>query len=115
MKGAPELTIADSVTLTFAPPDQSDAAAPSPDHGQVVLEWESSPAADCTADAVVAVLLQAQGPPPAIGAAEMARKCASNHWHLHASLLLLATLLSTDTCLQQLPSACPMWCALPAR
>jgi Pre-mRNA 3'-end-processing endonuclease polyadenylation factor C-term len=74
VEGAPELRIAEQVTLTHVPPGSSDAVG---DHGQVVLEWESSPAADCTADAVVAVLLQAQGPPAAIGAAEAERKCAA--------------------------------------
>ena len=54
------------------PPNRRDATD---EFGQVVLQWESSPHADCTADAVVAVLLQEQGPPPAIGAAEAARKC----------------------------------------
>lgn len=72
MEGALQLHIADQVTLTHVPPQGTDA---SDAFGHVVLEWYSSPQADCTADAVVAVLLQAQGKPAAIGAAEEERKC----------------------------------------
>lgn len=60
--------------MTHVPPDASD---PDDAHGQVVLQWDSSPHADCTADAVVAVLLQEQGPPHSIGVAEAERQCAS--------------------------------------
>jgi hypothetical protein len=41
--------------------------------------------ADCTADAVVAVLLQEQGQPVAMGAAEDERKCASVAFELFMS------------------------------
>lgn len=79
-KGGTELRIADQVTVTHVPPDASLDAGD--EHGQVVLQWESSPHADCTADAVVATLLQEQGPPASIGVAEAARKCgaASRAW-----------------------------------
>ena len=65
--------IADQVLLMHLPPDGSDDADR---FGRVVLEWQSSPTADCTADAIIAVLLQEQGKPVAIGAAEEERKCA---------------------------------------
>jgi hypothetical protein len=72
VEGMLELRIADQVTLTHVPRQATDA---SDTFGQIILEWYSSPQADCTADAVVAVLLQQQGKPAAIGAAEEERKC----------------------------------------
>lgn len=74
MEGSTSLYIADQVLLMHLPPDGKDNAD---EFGRVVLEWQSSPMADCTADAVIAVLLQEQGKPVAIGAAEEERKCAS--------------------------------------
>jgi hypothetical protein len=68
------LQIAEQVIVKHSPPNGDD---PEDKFGQVVLEWQSSPVADCTADAVVAVLLQEQGTPVAMGAAEDERKCVS--------------------------------------
>jgi hypothetical protein len=45
-------------------------------YGRVILEWESGPLSDCVADSVISVLLQEQGQPAAIGAAEQQRACA---------------------------------------
>jgi hypothetical protein len=70
--GGVVLEIAEHVLVRHIPPSRDD---PEDKFGQVVLEWESSPMADCTADAVVAVLLQEQGQPVALGAAEDKRKC----------------------------------------
>jgi Pre-mRNA 3'-end-processing endonuclease polyadenylation factor C-term len=72
--GAPKLRVADCVTVIHVPSQPADASG---EHGCVALEWESGPHADCTADAIVAALLQEQGPPPAVGAAEEARRCVA--------------------------------------
>jgi Pre-mRNA 3'-end-processing endonuclease polyadenylation factor C-term len=49
-------------------------------YGRVVLEWDSGPLSDCVADSVVSILLQEQGQPAAIGAAEQQRECAHPHF-----------------------------------
>jgi hypothetical protein len=45
-------------------------------YGRVILEWDSGPLSDCVADSVISVLLQEQGQPAAIGAAEQQREYA---------------------------------------
>jgi hypothetical protein len=67
------LRIGDHVTVTHVPGQEGDKDNI---YGHVLVEWESSPLADCTADTIVAVLLQEQGEPAAVGAAEDERKCA---------------------------------------
>jgi hypothetical protein len=56
-------------------------------YGKVILEWNSGPLADCVADSIVSVLLQEQGPPAAIGAAEQERKYAVVSSQFHKSLV----------------------------
>ena len=72
--------MADTVTVRHTADSRqgvkSETAVDAESHGEVTLEWESSPMADCIADAVVATLLQTQGPPAAIGVAEEARRYA---------------------------------------
>lgn len=78
VNGAPLLRVADCVDVTYLAPvalKPEDGAA---EYGSAVLEWESGPDADCTADAIVAALLEEQGAPAAVGAAEAARRCAAH-------------------------------------
>lgn len=75
-------------------------------YGRVVLEWDSGPLSDCVADSVISILLQEQGQPAAIGAAEQQRECV--HYQLgvncntetseHIILALLHTLVSRFCC-----------------
>lgn len=73
------LKIADMITLTHIPPSEvkyEGMRSSQGRYGQVALQWESKPVADCMADAVVAILLQHQGQPAALGAAEEFRRKA---------------------------------------
>lgn len=70
--GSEVLIVSEHVKVTHVPAaeDEKDSG-----YGVAVLEWDASPLADCVADAVVSVLLQEQGKPAAVGAAEEERKC----------------------------------------
>jgi len=70
--GSEELLVSDHVKVTHVPAAEDDQDS---GYGVAVLEWDASPLADCVADAVVSVLLQEQGKPAAVGAAEEERKC----------------------------------------
>lgn len=65
--------MADHVKVTHVAGEGADGDG---GYGAAVLQWDAGPLADCVADAVVSVLLQEQGKPAAVGAAEEARKCA---------------------------------------
>lgn len=57
----------------------SKEGGPDGPHGKVILEWNSGPLADCVADSVVSIILNEQGQPTAIGAAEQQREYALQH------------------------------------
>lgn len=77
--------MADHVKVTHVAGEGADGDG---GYGAAVLQWDAGPLADCVADAVVSVLLQEQGKPAAVGAAEEARKCAPPLPFLPASFWL---------------------------
>ena len=71
--GSQVLRIGDAVTLAYQAAGSGPDAAAAP---HLVLEWCGGPESDVLADAVVAVVLQASGSPPALSAIEEQRAAA---------------------------------------
>ena len=89
-EGNEVLTVAGLVKVIHVAAD-SDSKKEGPDgvHGKVILEWVSGPLADCVADSVVSIILNEQGPPTAIGAAEQQREYALLLWTARLNLASL--------------------------